>query len=149
MERAIMNATELVGRLDSVQPRGPGRWFAKCPAHEDKRPSLSVREIGDGTVLLHCFAGCYPLSIVQAIGLEFRDLFPAGRIRRVEDHERPRLSATDALVALDNECLIVKWIATDVYQRREIGAETWQRLALAVNRISTARALIAPARLER
>jgi len=37
---------------------GPGRWVASCPAHEELSPSLSIRELEDGRVLLHDFAGC-------------------------------------------------------------------------------------------
>jgi hypothetical protein len=54
---------------------GEGRWNAKCPAHEDGRASLSIREGRDGRVLLHCFAGCEVSEIVGRLGLEWRDLF--------------------------------------------------------------------------
>jgi hypothetical protein len=54
---------------------GEGRWNAKCPAHEDGRASLSIREGRDGRVLLHCFAGCEVLEILTRLGLEWRDLF--------------------------------------------------------------------------
>lgn len=37
--------------------RGP-RWIARCPAHDDSEPSLSIGTGDDGRVLLHCFAGC-------------------------------------------------------------------------------------------
>jgi hypothetical protein len=33
-------------------------WSARCPAHNDRRPSLSVRDTGDGKVLVRCHAGC-------------------------------------------------------------------------------------------
>jgi hypothetical protein len=50
-------------------------WTAQCPAHADRQPSLSI-SIGDsGTVLLHCHARCDIEAIVQALGLELRDLF--------------------------------------------------------------------------
>ena len=48
-----------------------------CPAHDDKNPSLSVSEGDDGRVLLICrSAGCSIESILNAAGLEKRDLFP-------------------------------------------------------------------------
>jgi hypothetical protein len=46
-----------LARLDGVRRAGTG-WTARCPAHEDHVPSLSVGVGVDGRLLLHCFAGC-------------------------------------------------------------------------------------------
>ncbi len=56
---------------------GDGKWQAKCPAHDDKHPSLSVAEGKDGRALLKCQAGCELEEVVSALNLEKRDLFPA------------------------------------------------------------------------
>jgi len=50
--------------------------MAACPAHPDDKASLSLTETADGKVLVHCFAGCETEAIVQAVGLELKDLFP-------------------------------------------------------------------------
>jgi hypothetical protein len=50
-------------------------WIARCPAHNDRHPSLSINEGTDGRVLLHCHAGCSVEAILAAQGLETRDLF--------------------------------------------------------------------------
>ncbi|WP_216819082.1 hypothetical protein [Thiohalocapsa sp. ML1] len=42
-----MDAELLLGRLDGVIRTGEGRWSARCPAHEDRSPSLSVRLDGE------------------------------------------------------------------------------------------------------
>jgi len=63
-------ASRLLNRLDRVHETGPGRWLACCPSHEDGTPSLSIRVLDDGTVLLHCFAGCSAADVVAAVGLE-------------------------------------------------------------------------------
>lgn len=47
-----------------------------CPAHEDNRTSLSVKEAGDGTVLLYCHAGCPTALILESKGLSYSDLYP-------------------------------------------------------------------------
>ncbi|MGH8433303.1 MAG: virulence-associated protein E [Pseudomonas sp.] len=73
---------QLFPRLDKVKPTGPGKWKACCPAHDDKEPSLSIREADDGKVLLHCWAGCTATDITAAIGLELRDLFPGEKQQR-------------------------------------------------------------------
>ena len=49
------------------------RWFAKCPAHDEKTPSLSIREI-DGKVLVHCFGGCPSTAVLRE--LRARGLWP-------------------------------------------------------------------------
>lgn len=54
---------------------GAGRWAAKCPAHEDGRASLSIREGSEGRTLVHCFAGCSVASVLAALHLRPRDLF--------------------------------------------------------------------------
>ena len=53
-----MTAATFLDRLDGVKRTGAGRWLARCPAHDDKRASLAVRELDDGRVLVHDFAGC-------------------------------------------------------------------------------------------
>ena len=69
-----MMFVELLERLDGVHPRGTGRWMARCPAHPDKNPSLSVRE-GDRGLLLHCFSGCTIEKICESLNLRVPDLF--------------------------------------------------------------------------
>jgi len=61
-------------RLDSVVMRSTG-WVARCPAHDDRNPSLSIREGEDGRCLVKCFAGCTAEAVVGAIGLTMADLF--------------------------------------------------------------------------
>jgi hypothetical protein len=56
--------------------RNGANWEAKCPAHEDSDPSLSITQGEDGRVLLHCFAGCSQEAVVAAIGRTMADLFP-------------------------------------------------------------------------
>jgi len=63
-----MNIEEILSKLDGVKKQGDG-WIAKCPAHDDKEPSLSITTKGD-KVLLHCFAGCSQEDVLKAVGLE-------------------------------------------------------------------------------
>lgn len=57
-----------------ARQRGSG-WQARCPAHEDKTPSLSITESADGKVLFHCHAGCQITEIMAAVGLTYNDIF--------------------------------------------------------------------------
>jgi putative DNA primase/helicase len=53
-------------------------FSARCPAHDDRQPSLSVAEGGDGRVIVYCHAGCELESICHSVGWEQSDLFPEG-----------------------------------------------------------------------
>jgi hypothetical protein len=69
-----MTVADLVRRLDAKKS-GKG-WKAKCPAHDDDRPSLSISEGHNGCILINCLAGCSLDEILAALGLTKRDLFP-------------------------------------------------------------------------
>ncbi|QXD15810.1 hypothetical protein GQ464_002355 [Rhodocaloribacter litoris] len=73
-----MRLEDLLRRLHGVRPSGSG-YAARCPAHEDREPSLSVSEGEDGRVLIHCHAGCSTEAVVQALGLRLADLMPEDR----------------------------------------------------------------------
>ena len=50
--------------------------LVRCPAHDDRKASLSIREGGDSRALLNCLAGCPTETVVAALGLRMADLFP-------------------------------------------------------------------------
>lgn len=83
-----MTATNFTSRLSKCIQTGSHKWLAICPAHDDKSPSLSISEAQDGRVLIHCHAGCDPLNIVQAVGLELSDLFPPDPNRDLNDYKQ-------------------------------------------------------------
>ena len=68
-----MSVEVLLDRLDGVRRTGPNSWMARCPAHPDRNPSLSV-SVKDGRVLVHCFAGCHPDAVLGAVDLTWKDL---------------------------------------------------------------------------
>ena len=69
-----MTITDFLRHFNGVKGAG-GRYMAKCPAHSDAAPSLSIGLGRDGRILLHCFAGCSTEDILDAVGLKKRDLF--------------------------------------------------------------------------
>lgn len=73
---------DLLNALDGVKKTGPDRYIARCPAHADKRPSLTITEKDDGVVLIKCWAGCGAAEILQSVGLTFDALYPT----RTDDH---------------------------------------------------------------
>lgn len=93
-----MTAESLLAHLERVRQRGPRRWSALCPGHEDKAPSLSISE-GNNGILLHCFAGCTLAEVCAALGIAQRDLFfdskPDGRAVRSAQLRRSRAARAD------------------------------------------------------
>ncbi|MES2820111.1 MAG: hypothetical protein V4812_14110 [Pseudomonadota bacterium] len=72
----------LLPRLARVRAVAPGQWVARCPAHPDRHPSLRIRELPDGTLLVKCWVGCSAQAVCAAVGLELRDLFVSSAYRR-------------------------------------------------------------------
>jgi hypothetical protein len=76
---------------------GAGRWMAKCPAHPDRSPSLSIREGRDRRiVLLRCFAGCETRDVLKKLSLKWSAIcgepmtLAQARDAAVEREERER-----------------------------------------------------------
>jgi len=103
-----MTTPEIARRLDA-RPAGASKWQAKCPAHDDRQPSLSIREGRGGRTLIQCFAGCEPAAIVAACGLRLTDLFVDDR--HSDDYRRQaprRISADDVEAELRLEIARVR-----------------------------------------
>lgn len=69
-----MDLNEILSRLEGVHGNGK-QYSARCPAHDDKRASLSVSVGKDGKILFNCHAGCTAQEITRALGLSMEDLF--------------------------------------------------------------------------
>jgi hypothetical protein len=65
----------VLAKLPGARPSGRG-WSARCPAHEDRKASLSVAAGDDGRALVKCHAGCFVQDVVVAVGLTVSDLMP-------------------------------------------------------------------------
>lgn len=69
-----MTPVELVlSRLPDSTKCGNG-WKARCPAHDDRNPSLSVWEYDDGSAGVNCYAGCEREAVLSRMGLISKDL---------------------------------------------------------------------------
>jgi RecA-family ATPase len=67
-----VNAADVAAAIGGKQS-GTG-WIAKCVCHDDSTPSLSITD-GDGTVLIHCHAGCEQDVVLDALrdrGIDLR-----------------------------------------------------------------------------
>jgi hypothetical protein len=63
---ATLTLERALGQLEGVQRVG-GQFLARCPAHHDQVPSLSVAAGLDGRLLAHCHAGCTFDDIIHAL----------------------------------------------------------------------------------
>lgn len=143
-----MVAHVLLDRLDRVRETGPGTWRARCPAHDGKSQTLSVRETDTGVVLIHCFASCGVADVLAAVGLSVSDLFPERLPDRRFARSRSLMPAREALACIDHEVIVAHLIIADVLEQKAVDAEQWERFALCESRISAARNLSCPARAE-
>jgi 5S rRNA maturation endonuclease (ribonuclease M5) len=103
-------------RAHGSSPGGGGNWT--CPAHDDRRASLSVRN-GDGRVLLRCHAGCVLQAVLGSLGLEKRDLFDEPKRR----NGRPEPEAVYKYVDEEGRPLfeVVRFPGKVFWQRRPDG----------------------------
>jgi hypothetical protein len=135
-----MTTDSLLSRLEKVKRTGHGRWIARCPAHDDRGPSLSIRQLDDGRVLVHCFAGCSVHEVISSVGLEMTDLFPTrdfgpAHVGRREGRPFP---ATDVLQAVGFEVMLVALIAGRMVEGEVPSPEDRDRLYLAHQRLQAA-----------
>lgn len=115
---------KLLSCFDKVKPAGANKWKACCPAHDDKHPSLAISETSDGTVLLKCWDGCTVQSIVSAIGLELRDLFPGTK--------QPRRGPSKS--AIEHERMVYR-IGQSLQQQGKLAGDDLERFNLAKQRL--------------
>ncbi|AHK80056.1 DNA primase [Ectothiorhodospira haloalkaliphila] len=126
MTRPVEN---ILARADGVKRSGPGRWMVRSPLIPDQKTgSVSVRELDNGRVLLHDFAGHDTTDILTAWGLEMGDLFPEALAAPDSPHKpirRPWLGR-NALSALEHETWLVIGVLEDVAEGRTPPAEVME-----------------------
>lgn len=126
----------ILQHLDKVKKTGKG-YQARCPAHDDGGPSLSLREGDDGRVLLHCFAGCSTASVMAAIGLTMADLFPPSNTPR-RPPPAPGISRRELQTAAEHERAILFILRCDAKRGKPISQNDMRRGQVARQRIKLA-----------
>jgi hypothetical protein len=136
-----MSADVLLKKLNGVKRTGADRWVARCPSHDDRRPSLGVRTLDDGRTLLICRAGCATAEVLAAVGLTFDALYPERAIEHRVPGEHQPLDAWNTLRSLPTELAIIIIYVSDVRAGRDISKADHVRFLTAVERIRRAAAL--------
>jgi hypothetical protein len=131
-----VTAEALLSRLDRATRTGDGRWLARCPAHDDGRPSLSIRQLDDGRLLVYCFAGCSANDVVSSVGLELHNLFPPRALTptRIHGERMPHIGA-DVLRALAPEIVLIVLQGGAVARGDALPDADRQRALLAAQRV--------------
>lgn len=147
-ESGLSPLETILTRLDGVRKSGRG-YTAKCPAHDDRTASLTINEAHGGNALIHCFAGCGALEVMQSIGLQLSDLYPRAISQSMTPQERSerRLAAKltgwgAALDVLNLEASVVQIAAYETICGNELDFPNLMRLDLAVKRIADAKAVL-------
>jgi hypothetical protein len=106
MGEPIAAVLDALTRAGCTPKRHGDAWSARCPAHDDRDPSLSIGIGTDARVLLHCHVGCQAEAIVGALGLAMKDLMPmpVAVARRLS---APQKNASDATFATSDEAAAV------------------------------------------
>jgi len=115
----------LLAKLPDAKQSGKG-WSARCPAHEDRRASLSIGEGDDGRALVHCHAGCKPDAICAALGLRAADLMPTAD--KPKSNGKPKIVATYSYADEQGTLFyqVVRFDPKDFRQRRPKAGGGWE-----------------------
>jgi hypothetical protein len=111
-----------VARLEEVTGYPVRNGSGRCPAHDDRNPSLSVCR-GNSGVATHCHAGCDVEDVVAALGLTMGDLFDAPSQRAAEARMAHRYGYRDEHGVLLFE--VVRFVPKGFRQRRPDGKGGW------------------------
>lgn len=126
----------LLSRLQKIQRTGADRWKACCPAHDDRSPSLAIRD-ADGRLLLHCFGGCSTEAVLSAVGLTFTDLMPDRALGDFKPDRKP-FYPSDVLKIMAFESSLVYLCAADILKGKPLTEPGRERLLLAASRLNHA-----------
>jgi hypothetical protein len=81
-----MLGAELMAEALGGRRVGTG-WLARCPAHDDRQPSLAIAEAKNGKLLVRCHAGCGQREVIAA--LRARGVWDVGEQRPISFLPKP------------------------------------------------------------
>ncbi|QQP85468.1 virulence-associated protein E [Entomomonas asaccharolytica] len=130
---------KVLDKLDKVKAKKPtkdglNQWQALCPSHADKSPSLTITECTDNTVLLKCWSGCTANEIVNAIGLQLKDLFKYEPTHK-QGNSSPSFKKLPSKQAIAHERLIIQIAEAQQNKGQLLNKADKQRYQLALQRL--------------
>ena len=106
--------------------RAGATWMARCPAHEDRSPSLSISAGKDGKVLVRCHAGCNQRDVIAALAVrglwdasgKNAGRFARSRRNRIADEPDPdAMARTEAALMIWRSSLPINGSPVETYLR--------------------------------
>jgi hypothetical protein len=131
-----MHIDNLLSRLEKVKQTNSDQYVACCPAHKDKSPSLSIKVLPDGKILLHCFAECSIDEVLSSIGLALENLFPL-RLEVSKPIKR-KISSSAALEIIYFDGLVIQTTARMIINKELLVKKDFQRVTTSFMRINSA-----------
>ena len=129
-----MNLEPILQRLEKVKRIKSGVFKACCPAHDDKTPSLEIKDAGDKALMI-CRAGCTFDEIRAMIGMDKHEFFADGKAPK---QAAPGVSTRDVAEAVSFELAVAYVVACDRAKGRQITPQDLQREQQARERIARA-----------
>lgn len=122
-----MTTYDILERLDNVKQKNESQWVANCPACNDTNQHLYIKK-AEGKTLLYCFHGCAFEEIIEAIGVESRDMY----VESVNQQNKPEKTDNTPLLFLRKHIyhdINGNVIAEKLVYRKSDGGKTatWQR----------------------
>jgi len=125
-----------LSRLSKVKKTGDQQWMACCSAHEDKTQSLSIKELPDGQILIHCFAQCGAIEVLSSLGMDYEDLFPPRDTPSSGKYKGQRISFSDAYKILSFEGLVLFHIAKDIHRGQKVDSERLMESLIKIDKVN-------------
>jgi hypothetical protein len=119
-----------------VKPDGAAQWWAKCPTHADRDPSLHIKTGDCDQIVFHCFAACTFLEVLGALGLEPTDLYPDKSSH--SKGQRPRRNLGAVLRAIRFDAIFVSVAASQLAKGEPLSSDDRAKLMEAAGRIAKA-----------
>jgi len=139
-----MFADKFLRGLHKVREAGNSSWLACCPVHDDKRPSLSIKETlnasGEPCLLIHCFS-CHAtgVDVAEALGFTAADLFPEKlKYDPTKKQRRQFFPAADVLRCLHRDVLTIEIILRHIDPNKPLSEVGLQEYTEARQRIEVA-----------
>ena len=124
-----------MNHFDGVRETGSGQYSCRCPAHEDKSASLGIKEGDEDRILLNCFAGCDVKSILDSVGLDWKDILPDNKLFQAEKHS---FNPFAVLKMIRDEVLIIGLSSVDIRNGKPLNDKDHDRLLKAVANVRDA-----------
>lgn len=134
-KRSSAAADKLHDVIAAVRADGRDRGL-RCPAHDDRRASLSIGRGDDGQILIHCHAGCETDAVLQAAGLDWADVMPP-RTNGSGRAQRSQIAGTYDYRDEAGELLyqVLRYAPKTFRQRRPKGQGGWSWSVRGVRRV--------------